>query len=372
MAATQARVPFVDLRAHHAPLRAEIDAAMAAVVDRGDFILGESVRLFEEEFARYCGARYAVGVASGTSALEMLLRAHGIGPGHDVIVPASTFYATAYAVAAVGAKPVLADCELETANLDPIATEAAITPQTRAILAVHLYGRPAAMNELAEIARRRGLLLLEDACQAHGAWLGERRTGALGDGAAFSFYPGKNLGAFGDGGMVVTDDEQVAQHVRLLRDFGQSAKYQHAILGTNARLDTLQAAVLRVKLPRLDGWNGQREAAADRYRALLADLPVALPPAAPARGHVYHLYTLRHVERDRLREELTSAAIDTGLHYPAPIHLLEAFAYLGYEAGDFPQAERVSREVLSLPMFPEISEAQQQRVADALHAAFGR
>jgi dTDP-4-amino-4,6-dideoxygalactose transaminase len=294
-----------------------------------------------------------------------------MGPGQEVIVPASTFYATAYAVAAVGARPVLADCELDTANLDPSSVEATLTPQTRAILAVHLYGRPAKMDELAQIARRRGVLLLEDACQAHGARLGERRAGALGDGAAFSFYPGKNLGAFGDGGMVVTDDERVAERVRMLRDFGQPSKYQHAILGTNARLDTIQAAILRVKLPQLDGWNAQREAAAARYGALLQDLPLALPLPAETGGHVYHLYAVRHADRDRLRSALTAASIDSGLHYPSPIHQLEAFASLGYLSGCFPHAEQISREELSLPMFPEITVDQQQRVSDALHRAFG-
>ena len=371
MTATRSRVPFLDLRAHHAPLRAELDAAIAGVVDRGDFILGESVRQFEGEFAAYCGARHAVGVASGTAALEMLLRAHEIGPGHEVVVPASTFYATAYAVAAVGARPVLVDCEHDSANLDPEATARAVTPRTRAILAVHLYGRPAHMGALREIAQRAGALLLEDACQAHGAWLQGRRTGALGDGAAFSFYPGKNLGAFGDGGMVVTDDERVAQHVRLQRDFGQPAKYQHAILGTNARLDTIQAAILRVKLPHLDRWNQQRAAAADRYRQLLGDLPLALPPATDPGGHVYHLFVVRHLERDRLREALTGAGIDSGLHYPHPLHLLDAFAPLGYARGDFPESEALSETCLSLPMFPEITVDQQRQVADALRQALG-
>jgi dTDP-4-amino-4,6-dideoxygalactose transaminase len=282
------------------------------------------------------------------------------------VVPAFTFYATAFAVTSVGARVVLADCDPKTANLDPAATAAALTPRTKAILAVHLYGRPAEMAALKAIAERAGVLLLEDACQAHGARYGGRRAGALGDGAAFSFYPAKNLGAFGDGGMVVTDDAGIAERVRLLRDFGQPAKYQHALLGTNARLDTIHAAVLRVKLPHLDAWNCQREDAAARYRELLGDLPLVLPaPAAPGE-HVYHLYVVRTLERDRLRECLATAGIESGLHYPAPIHLLGAFAPLGYRAGDFPVAEYLAREALSLPMFPGLTLEQQERVAVAL------
>lgn len=362
-------MPFVDLVLQHASLRAEIDNAIASVVDRGDFILGSAVRRFEEEFAAYCGAAHGVGVASGTSALELLLRAHKIGPGHEVIVPASTFYATAYAVAAVGAQPVLVDAERATGNMDPESAQSAITSKTRALVAVHLYGRTADMDNLGEVASRAGALLLEDACQAHGAWYRDRRAGSLADGAAFSFYPGKNLGALGDGGMVVTNDAGIADRVRLLRDFGQSVKYQHEVLGTNARLDTIQAAVLRVKLRYLDAWNRQRAEAAARYRQLLKNLPVGLPAEHPQGAHVYHLYVIRSRERDRLREELTLAGIDTGLHYPTPIHLLRAFAYLGYPLGSFPQAEALANEGLSLPMFPGIARTQQQRVAEAIARA---
>lgn len=371
MAIAPARVPFVDLHAHHAPLQDEIAAAIRRVAERGDFILGEDLHAFEQEFAAYCGARHAVGVASGTSALELLLRAHGIGPGHEVIVPASTFYATAYAVVSVGARPVLADCDAGTANLDPEATKQAITAKTRAILVVHLYGRVAEMTDLGEVARRAGVLLLEDACQAHGAIYNGKHAGVLGDGAAFSFYPAKNLGAFGDGGMVLADDEAVASRVRSLRDFGQSAKYRHDTLGTNARLDTLHAAVLRVKLPHLDAWTRGRQAAADRYRQLLGSLPIELPPPAPEGGHVYHLYVVRSPERDRIRGDLARMGIETGMHYPAPIHLLGAFDYLGYEEGTFPRAEAISREGLSLPMFPEITLEQQQLVATALSQSLG-
>jgi dTDP-4-amino-4,6-dideoxygalactose transaminase len=365
------RVPFVDLQRHHAPLMAEINAAIARVTERCDFILGDDVRAFEDEFADYCQTQHAVGVASGTAALEMLLRAHGIVSGDEVIVPASTFYATVYAVSAVGARPVLADCD-ETGNLDPAAAEAAVTPRTRGILAVHLYGRLAKMDQLATIASRADALLLEDACQAHGATDGQRRAGAFGEGGAFSFYPGKNLGAFGDGGMVVSADAGVAENVRLLRDFGQPEKYRHEILGTNARLDTIQAAILRVKLPRLDDWNEHRRRAADRYRELLAGLPVELPAPAPPGEHVYHLYVVRTSGRDRLRARLADLGIATGLHYPVPIHLLGAFSPLGYRRGDFPQAERLAEEGLSLPMFPEITEEQQRHVADGLRTALTR
>lgn len=371
MVSVSTRVPFVDLHTHHAPLQDEIAAAIRRVAERGDFILGEDLRGFEQEFAAYCGARYAVGVASGTSALELLLRAHGIGPGDEVIVPASTFYATAYAVVSVGARPVIADCDGDTANLDPEAAEQAITGRTRAILVVHLYGRVAEMAELGKVARRAGVLLLEDACQAHGAAYNGKRAGALGDGAAFSFYPAKNLGAFGDGGMVVADDEGLASRVRSLRDFGQSAKYQHDTLGTNARLDTLHAAVLRVKLPHLDAWTRSRQTAAERYRQLLGHLPLQLPPPAPEGGHVYHLYVVRSPERDRIRADLAGMGIETGMHYPAPLHLLKAFDYLGYEEGQFPRAEAISREGLSLPMFPEITLEQQQLVATALSQSLG-
>jgi dTDP-4-amino-4,6-dideoxygalactose transaminase len=343
---------------------------MRAVVDRGDFILGGAVRAFEDEFATYCGADHAVGVASGTAALELLLRAYQIGSGDEVIVPASTFYATAYAVAAVGARPVLADCEPDTANLDPACTESVITERTKAILAVHLYGRPSDMDSLGRIAQRAGILLLEDACQAHGAAYRGRRAGSLGDGAAFSFYPAKNLGAFGDGGMVVTNDASVAEQVRLLRDFGQPAKYQHVVLGTNARLDTMQAAILRIKLPYLDGWNRARQVAAARYHELLGGLPLTLPPLPEEPGgHVYHLYVVRSPVRDTLRASLAAHGIESGLHYPAPIHFLEAFASLGYREGSFPHAELLAREILSLPMFPGITEEQQQHVAAALRTA---
>jgi len=362
------RVPFVDLQRHHVPLMAEISSAMARVAERCDFILGEDVHAFEQEFARYCGTQEAVGVASGTAALEMLLRAYAIGPGDEVIVPASTFYATAYAVSAVGARPVVADCD-ETGNLDPAGAEAALTPRTRAILAVHLYGRVADMDRLASIARRAGILLLEDACQAHGATQDGKRAGALADGAAFSFYPAKNLGAFGDGGAVVTNNPAIAEKVRLLRDFGQAAKYDHTILGTNARLDTIQAAILRVKLPHLDAWNERRRAAANRYRDLLDGVPLELPPPAPPGEHVHHLYVIRVTERARLRERLTDLGIATGLHYPVPIHLLAAFAPLGYARGGFPRAERLAEEGLSLPMFPEITAEQQRYVADGVRQA---
>jgi dTDP-4-amino-4,6-dideoxygalactose transaminase len=371
VANTNVRVPFVDLRVHHEFLQAEIETAIRQVAERCDFILGDEVHAFESEFASYCGANHAVGVASGTAALEMLLRASGIAAGDEVIVPAFTFYATAYAVASVGARPVLADCDLETANLDPAAAAAAVTPRTKAILAVHLYGRPAAMDALAKISRSARVLLLEDACQAHGARYGDRRTGGLADGAAFSFYPAKNLGAFGDAGMVVTDDPRIAERVRMLRDFGQVAKYHHAILGSNARLDTIQAAILQVKLPHLDRWNRQRQAAAARYDELLTDVPL-LPfsPSTPGE-HVYHLYVVRTVERDRVREALAARGIETGLHYPRPIHLLDAFASLGYRPGAFPNAETLAREALSLPMYPEITSEQQERVVSALAAAIG-
>jgi dTDP-4-amino-4,6-dideoxygalactose transaminase len=348
-------VPFVDLKMQYESMKVEVNLAISGVLERTDFVLGNAVNDFESAFARYCDADYAVGVDSGYSALELILRAYGIGPGDEVITAANTFIATVLPISNCGAKPVLVDIDPTTYNLDPTLLEAAITPATRAIIVVHLYGQPAAMDEILSIARRHELKVIEDSCQAHGARYKGRRTGSLGDAAAFSFYPSKNLGAYGDGGMVVTNDAAIAEQVRLLRNLGQPAKYQHTIKGFNRRLDTMQAAVLCVKLPYLDGENESRRQAANHYNRLLADFPVHAPTTTNEREHVYHLYVIRSADRTALQAHLNEAGIATGIHYPIPIHLQPAYEELGYATGDFPVTERYAEEILSLPMYPGIT-----------------
>lgn len=348
------RVAFVDLRAEYQALKPEIDAAISAVVERGDFVLGEAVADLERRFAAYCGAAHAVGVDSGWSALELAIRAHGIGPGDEVITAANTFMATAGAIESAGARPILVDCDPDTYNLDPALLEAAISPRTKAVIPVHLYGRPAEMDAITEIARSQGLAVIEDACQAHGAWYRGVRAGALGDAAAFSFYPAKNLGAFGDGGMVVTNSSEVAERVRLLRNLGSPVKYEHVVRGFNHRLDTLQAAVLGVKLPALDDNNARRRDAARLYDRLLEDLPVVTPAVAPEVLSVYHLYVIQVEEREGLMDHLAAAGIGVGIHYPIPIHLQSAYEDLGYGPGSFPVTEMLAGRILSLPMHPSI------------------
>jgi dTDP-4-amino-4,6-dideoxygalactose transaminase len=358
-------VPFMDLSRMTEPLRAEIAAAMAAVIDRNAFILGEEVTAFEAAFARYCEASFCVGLDNGSSALELALRAWGIGEGDEVITAPNSFIASASGIAFTGARPTFADIDPTTYTLDVTRLEAAIAPRTKAIVPVHLYGQPADMDPIMEIAERHGLKVLEDACQAHGARYKGRRCGSLGHAAAFSFYPGKNLGAFGDAGALTTNEAETAEAVRMLRNYGQKVKYHHVYLAYNRRLDTLQAAVLKVKLPRLDEWNARRRALAARYDAALAGrYPVARVPdyAEP----VYHLYVIRSPERDKLAARLKAAGIDTGLHYPLPIHLQEAYGYLGHQSGDFLEAERACEEVLSLPMFPYMREEEIEAVIGAL------
>lgn len=367
-------VPFVDLAAQYRTIQAEADAAVAGVLSKSDFVLGEAVDAFEEEFAQYCGTRFAIGVDSGYSALELILRGYGIGPGDEVITAANTFIATALAISTCGATPVLVDADPTTYNIDPQQIEAAITPRTRAIMPVHLYGQPADMDPILAIARQHNVRVIEDAAQAAGARYKGRRAGNLGDAAAFSFYPAKNLGAYGDGGAIVTSDPDLVDQVRLLRNLGQRAKYNHEIKGYNHRLDTLQAAVLSVKLPYLDAWNGARRAHAQRYAQLLADLPVSLPATGPAGAgeameHSYHLYVIRTAEREMLQQHLGQADIATGIHYPVPIHLQPAFAELGYQRGDFPVTERLMNEILSLPMYPELSPVAIEYVAHTVRQA---
>lgn len=360
-------IPFVDLAWLHQSLADDIDRAVKGVLERSDFILGAAVEEFEDAFADYCDVEYAVGVDSGYSAIELALRAYDIGPGDEVIAPANTFVATVGAIEACGATPVLVDIDPDTSNVDPALVAAAVTPATQAIIPVHLYGRPAPMQEIRAIADRHGLIIIEDACQAHGARYQGRRTGGLGDAAAFSFYPGKNLGALGDGGAVVTNDADVANRVRLLRNLGSTVKYHHEIKGFNHRLDTLHAAVLSVKLPYLDQHNALREEAASIYAKLLDDSTVKLPKAAEPGEHVYHLYVVEVARRDGLQAQLGAHGIGSGIHYPVPIHLQPAYRALG-APGTFPVTETVAKRILSLPMYPGISREAVERTAETVRA----
>jgi dTDP-4-amino-4,6-dideoxygalactose transaminase len=364
-------IPFVDLRAQYQALREEILPAIEQVMATADFILGREVRAFEEEFTGYVGGLAGYGVASGTDALHLALRACGVGPGDEVILPTNTFIATALAVSLAGAKPVLVDIDPETHLLDLEQTAAAITRRTRAIIPVHLFGRAMDLAPLVELAERHGLEIVEDACQAHGARVNGARVGSIGALGTFSFYPGKNLGAYGDGGFIVINREDLVESVRMLRCYGEVRKYHHRIKGFNSRLDSIQAAVLRVKLRRLEEWNRRREALADMYRERLSGLPVKAPaPAAPG-GHVYHLFVIEVERRDELREYLGARGIATGIHYPIPIHLQGAYRELGHERGRFPVAEEKARRLLSLPIFPEMTEAQVDRVCEAVAAFHG-
>lgn len=360
------RVRFVDLQAQIATLQPGLSEAMAAVLDRGDFILGRDVGEFEREFAEYCGVSHALGVDSGFSALELILRGLGIGPGDEVITQANTFIATVSAIREAGAKPVLIDCD-EQGNFDVARVEAAITPATRAVIPVHLYGRIMNINALRELTDSYRLVIIEDACQAHGAILEGARAGSFGRAAAFSFYPGKNLGAFGDGGMIVTDDADLARILNSLRNYGQgTSKYVHERDPLNRRLDTLQAAILRVKLPHLDDWNDRRRRAADAYREALRGLPVGLPADGGDGRHVYHLFAIDIDRRDEVRDALAAESIESGIHYPVPCHLQPTFADLGLGPGSFPVSERHAERTLSLPMYPELPMEGVHRVADVL------
>ena len=365
-------VRFVDLGAIHQELHDELQEAMRSVMDRGDFILGAAVEQFEAEFARYCQTDSCVAVDSGTSAIELALRAADIGPGDEVIVPANPFIATALGVHHAGAKTVLVDVDPVTYNLDPDLFAKAITPRTKAVIPVHLYGQPAAMDEINSIAAQHGLIVIEDACQAHGSYYKGRRAGSLGDIAAFSFYPGKNLGACGDGGAVTTSNPVFAERLQLLRNYGQKQKYHHLMKGFNRRLDTMQAAILRVKLPHLDEWNQSRNRAALRYADRLASIGLPTPKVAPGNEHVWHLYVVEVDDRAGVMSALDAARIQTGVHYPIPIHLQPAFSDLGYAAGTFPVTEESSKRILSLPMHARLTDSEVDRVAEALGACLGR
>jgi dTDP-4-amino-4,6-dideoxygalactose transaminase len=369
-------VPFVDLQAQYRSIKSEVDAAVQRVLDTSAFILGREVESFERAFAEYVGAKFCVGVSNGTAAIQLALTACGVVAGDEVIVPANTFFATAEAVSTANATPVFVDCDADSYNIDASKIEAAITPRTRAIIPVHLYGRPAELDAVFEVAERHDLIVVEDAAQAHGARYKGRRVGPLGRAGCFSFYPGKNLGAYGEGGAVVTNDAEVARRVRLLRDHGSEQKYRHEIVGYNFRLEGIQGAVLGVKLPRLDGWNESRRAHAARYRELLAPLEDAgrltLPRESSDTESVYHLFVIQTDARDALQRFLSAAGVQTGIHYPVPIHLQPAYAPLGHKEGDFPNAESQARRLLSLPMFAELTERQLAYVADALGDFFAQ
>jgi len=335
-------------------------------MENAAFILGSFVEEFERAFADYVGAKHAIGVASGTDAIVLALRALDVGLADEVILPVNTFMATAMAVSLTGATPVFVDIDPVTHTIDPAKIEERITPKTKAVIPVHLYGHPAAMDPIREIADRHSLRIVEDACQAHGAEYKGKRIGSLGNPACFSFYPSKNLGAFGDGGMIVTDDGDFDDRIRAVRNYGQKVKNRHDVLGTNSRLDSLQAAILRVKLPHLDEWNDARRAAAAQYNKLLADVDVATPVEQPWARHVYHLYVIRSSRRDDLQDFLGAKGIDTGIHYPTPIHLQGCYGHLDYAEGDFPVAEECAGKILSLPMYPEIPPEGIREVGDAI------
>jgi dTDP-4-amino-4,6-dideoxygalactose transaminase len=361
-------IPLVDLKAQRDTITSEVEAAIARVLDRCDFILGEELRRFESEFAQYCDVPHGVGVGSGTEALHLVCRALGLGKGDEVIVPAMTFVATALGVSLTGARPVLVDVQVEDALIDPAKVEAAITPRTRAIIPVHLYGQCADMEAIGAIAAKHSLMVIEDAAQAHGATYAGKRAGNLGDIGCFSFYPGKNLGAYGDGGLVTTRHRDIAEKIGLLRNCGSRIKYYHEEIGLNSRLDTLQAAILRAKLPNLDGWNAGRRAIAARYDAELAGAP-GIERTRYAAGSVYHLYVVRVAERDAVAEALNSQGIGAGIHYPWALHELEAYRSLGYRQGAFPVAENWARRCLSLPIYPELACSDVDRCLAALRDA---
>jgi len=363
------KVPFLDLKAHHEPIRNELNQAIGEVIEAGAFAGGPFVAAFERDFAGYCGTRFAAGLGNGTDALWLSLLALGVGPGDEVITVPSTFMATAEAISFCGARPVFVDIDERTYTMDPVLRERAITPRTRAIIPVHLFGQMADMDPILEIARRHGLPVVEDACQAHGALYKGRKAGSLGVAGCFSFYPGKNLGALGEAGAVVTNDPELDGTIKVLRDHGQARKYHHSRIGWNARMDGIQGAVLRVKLKRLETANSGRRANARIYEELLgASEEVITPYSAPHNGHVYHVYALRVRDRDLVLESLAGKGISCAIHYPVPVHLQEAYRSLGYGEGSFPVAERCAREFLSLPMYPELSQEQIQAVVTELKA----
>ena len=360
---THILIPFGDLKLQYQALKVELDRAVQSVLNDGWFILGKNVAAFENEFAAYCGARFAIGVGNGTDALKLALLACGVGPGDEVITAPNSATFTALAISDTGAIPRFVDIDPVSFNLDPGKLEGAIGPRTKAIMPVHLYGQSADMEPILFIARKHNLFVIEDAAQAHGATYKGRKVGTWGDAGCFSFYPSKNLGAFGDGGMVVTDNPEIAEKVRMLRHGGQKTRYDHQLLGMNSRLDELQAAILRVKLTYLDKWNKARRHIAALYTALLGDSTVELPVEMAYGEHVYHLYVIRCQNREALQKHLARRGVETIIHYPLPIHLQAAYRWLNLGRGSFPIAERYAQQVLSLPIYPELTEAKVRQVA---------
>jgi dTDP-4-amino-4,6-dideoxygalactose transaminase len=357
-------IPFVDLKAQYHSIKSEIDSAVLNVLESSQFVLGREVVAFEEEFAAYCNTQNAIGVNSGTSALHLALLAAGVGPGDEVITVSFTFVATVAAIYYTGARPVLVDIDPVSYTMDPSKIEQAITPRTKAILPVHLYGQPADMDPILDIARKHNLLVIEDCAQAHGAEYKGRRVGSMGAMGCFSFYPGKNLGAYGEGGAVVTSNPEYTRTIRMLRDWGAEKKYQHVLRGYNYRMEGIQGAILKVKLHYIEAWTEQRRAHAAAYRQLLEDSGVVTPTEMPYARHVYHVYGILTKQRAQLQQALNDAGVQNGIHYPIPVHLLPAYAYLDYKPGDFPQSEMVANEELSLPMFAELTQEQQEFVAE--------
>jgi dTDP-4-amino-4,6-dideoxygalactose transaminase len=357
-------IPFVDLKVQYNSIKDEIDEAVQRVLDTTSFIMGKDLIKFEEEFALFCDVKHAIGVANGSDALILALKACGIGEGDEVITVPHTFIATTEAISNVGGKVVFVDIDPKTYTIDVPKIEEKITEKTKAIIPVHLYGQPADMDPIMELAKKYNLKVIEDAAQAHGAEYKGKKVGSIGDVGCFSFYPGKNLGAYGDAGIVVTNNERMAEKVRLLRNHGRiTKKYEHEIEGYSSRLDNLQAAILRVKLRHLNKWNDSRRNNANRYNELLSNIGGTITPyEADYAKHVYHLYVIRTEERDKLREELKSKGIATGIHYPIPLHLQPAYNYLGYREGDFPVTEECSQKILSLPMFAELTDEQIEEI----------
>jgi dTDP-4-amino-4,6-dideoxygalactose transaminase len=363
-------IPYCDLRAQYRSIKPEIDQAVLRVLESAEFVLGSEVEAFEEDFAKYVGANHAVATNSGTSALHLALLAAGVGPGTEVITVPFTFVATTAAIVYTGATPVFVDVTPDSLTMDPAQVEAAITPRTRAILPVHLYGQPADLDPLLAIARRHGLRLIEDACQAHGSEYKRRKVGPIGDSGCFSFYPGKNLGAYGEGGLAVTNDAEQARKMRMLRDWGQEQRYQHVLKGFNYRMEGLQGSILRVKLRHLERWTELRRTHAAAYQEVLRESGLSLPVEKPYSRHVYHVFAIRVPERESLQRQLKAYGVQSGIHYPIPVHLQTAYADLGYVRGQFPESERAANEVLSLPMFPEMTRTQIDEVCGVLQEAY--
>jgi dTDP-4-amino-4,6-dideoxygalactose transaminase len=362
-------IPFLDLKAQYRSIKEEVDRAVLSVLESSQFVLGPEVAAFEDEFAAFSGAQHGIAVNSGTSALHLALLAAGVGPGDEVVTVPFTFVATVAAIRYIGAKPVFVDIDPRSFTMDPEAFSGAITHRTKAVLPVHLYGQPADMDPIAAIARRHGVAVIEDSAQAHGAEYKGRRAGSLGDLACFSFYPGKNLGAYGEGGIVITNDAEQARKIRMMRDWGQEQRYHHVLPGFNYRMEGIQGAVLRVKLRHLQAWTDARRQRAQAYDALLEGSAVTPPPEMPYARHAYHIYAVRSGSRDVLQQRLLERGVHTGLHYPIPVHLQPVHADLGYRSGQFPHSEAAAGEVLSLPLFPELPLSDVERVAEALVGA---